>query len=142
MHHESLKICSNCILPETFPGLSFDDAGVCNHCRNFMGKDLKLSVDKKKYEQKFLALLDQPETRNSQPETRNPQPGTHPYDILMAYSGGKDSTYTLNLLKRKYKLDVLAVSFDNGFISRRAVDRKSTRLNSSHNSESRMPSSA
>jgi hypothetical protein len=35
----------------------------------------------------------------------------------MAYSGGKDSTYTMSLLKLKYGLRVLAVSFDNGFIS-------------------------
>ena len=43
------------------------------------------------------------------------------YDILMAYSGGKDSTYTMSLLKNKYKLRVLAVSFDNGFLSETAV---------------------
>jgi tRNA(Ile)-lysidine synthase TilS/MesJ len=34
----------------------------------------------------------------------------------MCYSGGKDSTYTLAVLREKYKLNVLAVSFDNGFI--------------------------
>jgi hypothetical protein len=39
----------------------------------------------------------------------------------MAYSGGKDSTYTLCLLKKQYKARVLAVTFDNGFISRTTV---------------------
>ena len=32
-------------------------------------------------------------------------------------SGGKDSTYTLSLLRQRYNLRVLAVTFDNGFIS-------------------------
>ncbi|MHB8893967.1 MAG: 7-cyano-7-deazaguanine synthase [Candidatus Geothermincolia bacterium] len=44
------------------------------------------------------------------------------YDVLMAFSGGKDSTYTLLLLRRKYGLRVLAMSFDNGFISPRALE--------------------
>ena len=28
-----MKICNQCILPETFPGIKFDDRGICNHCR-------------------------------------------------------------------------------------------------------------
>ncbi|GBD97699.1 hypothetical protein BMS3Abin06_02600 [bacterium BMS3Abin06] len=100
------KICSNCILPETFPGIRFNEEGVCIFCQRFQGKEEKLAQDKKKYEQKFHQLLNQ----LSQPSHRS-------YDVLMAYSGGKDSTYTMFLLKTKYKLRVLALSFDNGFIS-------------------------
>ena len=33
-----------------------------------------------------------------------------PYDIMVCYSGGKDSTYLLHLLKTKFKLKVLACS--------------------------------
>ena len=29
-----MSICSRCVLPDTFPGISFDDQGVCNYCRN------------------------------------------------------------------------------------------------------------
>jgi len=117
--HNQLKICSNCILPETFPGVSLDERGLCNHCRKFDEKKTKLAEDKKKYEQKFLDLLTQ--IRNMQPITRDSQLAISSYDILMAYSGGKDSTYTMSLLKNKYRLRVLAVSFDNGFISETAV---------------------
>lgn len=28
-----LRRCTRCILPETYPGISFDDEGVCNYCR-------------------------------------------------------------------------------------------------------------
>jgi len=43
-----------------------------------------------------------------------PQPGYH---ALMAWSGGKDSTYTLWLLREQYGLRVLAFTLDNGFTS-------------------------
>lgn len=36
----------------------------------------------------------------------------------MAYSGGKDSTYTLMVLVRHYRLRVLALTFDSGFMPR------------------------
>ncbi|MDD5040747.1 MAG: hypothetical protein PHY34_06425 [Patescibacteria group bacterium] len=41
--------------------------------------------------------------------------GVGDYDILACYSGGKDSTYMLKLLKDRYGLRVLAFTFDNGF---------------------------
>jgi hypothetical protein len=37
--------------------------------------------------------------------------------VLLAYSGGKDSTYTLYVLRKKYNVSVLAVTFDNGFLT-------------------------
>jgi tRNA(Ile)-lysidine synthase TilS/MesJ len=39
----------------------------------------------------------------------------------MCYSGGKDSTYTLAILKEKYHLNVLSVAFDNGFLPDRTM---------------------
>lgn len=108
-----MKVCTNCILPETFPGIRFTDDGVCNHCHNFNGKKTKIAGDKERYEKKFYELLDKL-NQADQYDIRS-------YDILMAYSGGKDSTYTMSLLKTKYKLRVLAVSFDNGFISKTAM---------------------
>ncbi|OGP63191.1 MAG: hypothetical protein A2V65_01700 [Deltaproteobacteria bacterium RBG_13_49_15] len=40
----------------------------------------------------------------------------------MAYSGGKDSTYTLRLLIENYQLKVLAITFNHGFISPTAIE--------------------
>jgi tRNA(Ile)-lysidine synthase TilS/MesJ len=62
---------------------------------------------KKKYEQKFTKLLATARKQAS-------------YDVLMAYSGGKDSTYTLDILVNRYGLRVLALTFDNTFISQQA----------------------
>jgi tRNA(Ile)-lysidine synthase TilS/MesJ len=108
-----MKICNNCVLPETFPGVTFNSEGICNHCQRFNGKKTRLADDKRRYEQKFLDLLTQ---------LINQSTSQRSYDILMAYSGGKDSTYTMSLLRNKYKLKILAVTFDNGFISEIAID--------------------
>jgi len=101
-----MKICTKCILPDTFPGIHFDDQGVCNFCRDFKG-EVALKEEKEVYYNKFLDLIKQVK-------------GKSDYDATLAYSGGKDSTYTLYLLKEVFKLRVLTITFDNGFISEQA----------------------
>ena len=98
--------CIKCILPETFPGIRFNEEGVCNFCLEFKG--LKHLEDKKtEYRKKFETLVNEYKGKNS-------------YDALMCYSGGKDSTYTSIILKNEYKLNILAITFDNGFVSDQA----------------------
>ncbi len=98
------RICSRCVLPENFPGVVFDAQGVCNYCRDFAGAE-DLESKKSEYLRKFESLLAD-------------KRGQGDYDALMCYSGGKDSTYTLGLLKERYGLRMLAVTVDNGFLPR------------------------
>jgi tRNA(Ile)-lysidine synthase TilS/MesJ len=100
-----MKLCKRCVLPLNFPHVVFDDEGVCSTCREFAGKK-KISMLKAEYKKKFEKLIRKVR-------------GKGDYDLLMCYSGGKDSTYALNLLKRKYKLNILAYTFDNGFVPER-----------------------
>lgn len=109
-----MRTCTVCLLPESFPGLSFDGAGVCNHCRQFEARRGRLAEDKRRYSARFAELLES----LGAPEAR----AAREHDLLMAFSGGKDSTYTLALLVEKHRLRVLAVSFDNGFVSPAAVE--------------------
>ena len=103
-----MRRCSRCILPETFPGIAFNRDGVCNHCARF--KEDALPAEKQaKYEKKFLELIHAQRAESS-------------YDLIMAYSGGKDSTYTLDLFVNKYKLKVIALTFDNSFISMQSFE--------------------
>ncbi|MEY9900971.1 7-cyano-7-deazaguanine synthase [Bradyrhizobium sp. USDA 329] len=44
------------------------------------------------------------------------------YDAVVAFSGGKDSTFLLKVLQEKFRLNLLAVTFDNGFLSRAAFE--------------------
>lgn len=99
-----MKICTQCVLPETFPGIKFNVHGVCQYCQSFKGIQ-HLEKKREEYQQKFESLL------KSRPST------VGSYDVLVAYSGGKDSTFTLDLLKNRYGLRVLALTFDHGFVS-------------------------
>jgi hypothetical protein len=101
-----MKRCTTCILPETFPGLSFDDEGICNFCLSFKGND-QLESDKAQLRETFDGLIEA-------------HRGTGTYDCLVAYSGGKDSSYLLYLIKEVYGLRQLAVTMDNGFLSPQA----------------------
>jgi hypothetical protein len=100
-----MKICSRCILPETFPGIRFDPSGICNHCRQEEAVLSKKVVKKEEYRKKLDTLIE---------GIKGKSPA---YDAIMAYSGGKDSSYTLKLLRERYGLRILAVLFDNHFVS-------------------------
>ena len=102
-----MKICTTCVLPETFPGISFDENGRCSFCTKYRGHENQEQL-KERYKQKFLRLIEE-------------KKGLGPYDALVAYSGGKDSTYTLMLLKNEFNLKALAITFDHGFVSPAAV---------------------
>ena len=99
--------CAICILPETFPGIKFNKQGVCNYCQNFKGEK-NLNERKAIYRKRFEDLIEK-------------YRGKGTYDALMSYSGGKDSTYTLALIREQYGLDVLAITFDNGFLPEQTI---------------------
>jgi len=102
-----MKRCTRCILPETFPGIKFDEEGVCQYCRRAPSAE-RLAEQKANLRARFEHLSDQVRHK----------PGYH---CLVAWSGGKDSTYTLWMLKEEYDLHVLAFTFDNGFVSPAAL---------------------
>jgi len=98
-----MKRCTLCVLPETFPNIKFNENGVCNFCQAYQNHPIS-EESKEKYRKKFEELI----TINTRKSD---------YDGIMAYSGGKDSSYTLALLKEKYHLKILALTLDNGFLS-------------------------
>ncbi len=53
-----MQICNKCILPDTFPGISFDNEGICNFCRDFKGEKA-LNEEKAEYCAKFQELIKQ-----------------------------------------------------------------------------------
>lgn len=103
-----MKRCTNCILPETFPGIRFDENGACNYCLDFKGLE-HLEGKMTEYKQKFETLIKEFKGKGN-------------YDALMCYSGGKDSTYTLMVLKEKYDLNILTITFDNFFLSEQTIN--------------------
>ncbi len=92
-----LKRCSSGVLPETMPFISFDKSGVSNYTREYRQQP----VPGKAVLESKLASLKQ--GSNSK--------------FLVAFSGGRDSSYALYYLKRELGLDVVAFTYDWGMIT-------------------------
>lgn len=103
------QICSTCVLPDSFPGITFDASGSCNFCQS--------APPAHTVTERFAALR---EKIADAIEAKRATVTDGGYDCIVAYSGGKDSTYTLKLLSEKYSLRCLAVTIDNGFMSDQA----------------------
>lgn len=103
-----MRRCTRCILPENFPGIRFDEEGVCQYCQRMPGPERR-AAQKERLRTLFEERVRQVRAR----------PGHH---CLVSWSGGKDSTYTLWLLKEQFDLNILAFTFDNGFVSPAALD--------------------
>ena len=97
----SLKSCVRCGLPETYETIQFDEQGVCNICSERTFRDE--AIDWKERRRQLDALV-------------ATYRGKHPYDCIVPFSGGKDSTFTLNFLVREYGLKPLVVQFNHGFL--------------------------
>jgi hypothetical protein len=97
-----VAICSCCVLPSTFPNITFDRDGICSFC----------SRPETAHQSEFDARQ-----RQEFEQIVRYNKGTFAYDALCCYSGGKDSTYMLKMMVRDLGLNVLAFTLDNGFIT-------------------------
>jgi tRNA(Ile)-lysidine synthase TilS/MesJ len=102
-HSEAIKRCVTCILPETYPGIRFDADGVCSECAKFTSQGGP-AVDLGALNEKVERII--AESKATAPH----------YDALVAYSGGKDSTYLIQRLQTDYQLRILAFTLDNWFL--------------------------
>ena len=100
-------ICKNCVLTDAFPHIRFSDDGLCSYCSSFDPE--RWRQQKETYLRRFEEVIKEWQ-------------GRRPIDCLLAYSGGKDSSYTLYLLKEEFGLNVMALTMDNGFVSPRAME--------------------
>ncbi|AKB24230.1 hypothetical protein MSMTP_0761 [Methanosarcina sp. MTP4] len=101
-------VCKKCVLDSDMPGIDInEESGLCHFCETYVPLSAQ---DKREYLAKMEELFKE-------------YGGRGKYDVVFALSGGKDSSYTLHKLKKEYPfLKVLAVQFDNGFISDNAVE--------------------
>jgi hypothetical protein len=96
-YFHDIRRCSKCILPETFPGIYFDEERVCNYCNSHEPVEV---LGEKKLEKELSKL------RNKGKK----------YDMIVPISGGRDSAYVLHQMVKKYKMRVLALTVDSGAI--------------------------
>jgi asparagine synthetase B (glutamine-hydrolysing) len=93
-----LRRCSKCILPETTPFITFDSEGVCNYCH-----------EHKKIKYKGVEALR---------KLVRPYRSKHgEADCIIAFSGGRDSSYGLHFIKKELQLNPIAYTYDWGMVT-------------------------
>lgn len=106
-----VKFCKRCVMSNQRPvsevefkhtintkkrTMAFDDEGICDACR---ANEKKEKIDWTKREEELLALLDKHRSKNGS------------YDCIVPGSGGKDSAYQAHILKYKYGMNPLTVTW-------------------------------
>ena len=97
--YEQRRICTRCVLPESPPEITLDGEGVCSIC---VADQQSSPQPRPPLESDFYRMLKK-------------HRGKGEYDCLVMCSGGKDSTSALVYMKRRYKMNPLAFTFDHGF---------------------------
>jgi hypothetical protein len=123
------KRCTKCLMPSGYPGISFDNKGVCSYCLGLQhyGKTSDKDI--------CIKIAHKDEVKKEFEKTLEENRGKGEYDCIINLSGGKDSTYLLYVLKTLYNLRILAYTLDNGFISpiaRENISRTITGLDIDH----------
>ncbi len=95
--------CSRCVLPADYPGIRFDENGICNFCHAYVARKEEQAADYFAHEVDLIEALRR---------TRLPEAD---YDVLVPLSGGVDSSYTLIRIVEDYGLRPLAFHNDHGY---------------------------
>ena len=108
---EQVKFCKRCIMSNQRPAstvefkhtkdskkttMHFDEEGVCDACR---ANERKVSIDWNEREAQLIKLLDKYRKNDGS------------YDCLVPGSGGKDSAYQAHVLKYKYGMNPLTITW-------------------------------
>ena len=104
--------CSCCILPETMPFITFNDAGICNFCNNYKKRNSPRPLDD------LVNLL-------------KPYRRSNGIDCIVPFSGGRDSCYTLHVIVNELKLNAITYTYDWGMVTdlgRRNISRMCDQL--------------
>ncbi|MFA1737451.1 MULTISPECIES: N-acetyl sugar amidotransferase [Lysinibacillus] len=96
-----MKFCNKCTMPNTRPGIYFDEEGVCQACR---AEEQKNYTDWASRHQELEELCAKYRSSN---ETE--------YDCIIAVSGGKDSHFQVHYFKEVMKMNPLLVSVEDNF---------------------------
>ena len=95
---DGLRRCTRCILPETMPFIHFDAEGVCNYCADYQA----LRLDGRDALERQLVRFRRSDGRP---------------DCVVAFSGGRDSSYGLHLLKTEFDMHPVALTYDWGMVT-------------------------
>lgn len=96
-----MKYCKRCVMPDTRPGISFDDEGICSACQSY---ERRKNIDWDLRWKEFEAICDKYRGMNGDG-----------YDCAIAVSGGKDSHYQVHLMKNVMHMNPILFSVEDNF---------------------------
>lgn len=108
----SYQICTNCVMDTSDPKITFDEVGVCDHCRGFY-RDVLPNWHPDEAGRKIFA--------KTVAKVKAAGKGK-PYDSIMGLSGGLDSSYLLHLVVTEFNLRPLVFHVDGGWNTDVAVN--------------------
>lgn len=106
------QICIRCVMDTTDVSISFDESGVCDHCRTFQFEILPKWNPEGLDETKLFEFGESIKKRGRGRD----------FDCLIGMSGGIDSSYLLHLAVEKLKLRPLVFHVDAGWNSQEATN--------------------
>ncbi len=101
-----MKYCKKCVMPNTRPGIKFNEEGVCSACQSF---ERRAKIDWNQRYKELEELCNKYRGMN----------GTS-FDCAIAVSGGKDSHYQVHLMKEILKMNPILFTVEDNFEMTRA----------------------
>ena len=96
-----MKFCKKCVMPNTRPGITFNEDGVCIACQN---EERKKNIDWDSRFEELKVLCDKYRRKNPTD-----------YDCIIAVSGGKDSHYQVYVMKELMNMNPLLITVEDIF---------------------------
>ncbi len=91
------KFCTKCVISNKRPRIKFNEKNICNACEYSQYK--RNEIDWEQREKKLINLLDKFRSRNNS------------FDCIVPCSGGKDGSYVAHILKYKYNMKPLTITW-------------------------------
>jgi len=97
-----MKHCKRCVMPDTRPGLIFNEEGICSACQAYENRG---KTDYKQRYEELKQLCSKYRGMN----------GENGYDCMIAVSGGKDSHFQVHVMKEQMGMNPLLVTVEDNF---------------------------
>lgn len=111
LHKHPYQECNRCLMDTSDPWITFDEEGICNHCRQYDAYIARAGDDEQR-KAKLDALVDHLKRQGK----------GRAYDCIMGLSGGVDSSYLAWFAVKELGLRPLVVHVDAGWNSELAVN--------------------
>lgn len=90
--------CKQCILHSNIPGVTINEAGLCNSCADLHDKSRMEQITSQLFSNKLAGVIEQAKQNK------------RAFEAMVLFSGGKDSTHLLKVVRDEYQLKTLASS--------------------------------